>query len=328
MPFTPRMRWPFPEEGQDPWYDALRSFADFQDASAYAAREDRHVLLMEGGTVTWTAASGIVTWSDPIEVLAAITGFRWSIPAGSLTLEDGEMGYLQLVRAPTKDLNLEFRVSRQTPPSDQALLMCIRRGTKVYWRDGYVLNDGDTVLLFSSSVGGGGGPPTGIAGGDLAGTYPNPLVDGLQGRPVVSTAPSSGEVLTWSGTQWEPAASAGGGGVVTSLGITSAQFASSLTPQVIGNFELDSSSYTTVRLLSVGYVSGGGVTGTIELFNLTDTVSEYTETFVGVTTPTRRISGALVLPGSAKMYEIRARLTVGTPSVDFLFAQWAGFELT
>ncbi|MEO0073156.1 MAG: hypothetical protein ABIK43_00650, partial [candidate division WOR-3 bacterium] len=42
------------------------------------------------------------------------------------------------------------------------------------------------------------------AGGDLDGTYPNPTVDGLQGRPVASTAPSAGQVLAYTGTQWAP----------------------------------------------------------------------------------------------------------------------------
>ncbi len=50
------------------------------------------------------------------------------------------------------------------------------------------------------------------AGGDLSGTLANATVTRLQGRAVAATAPSSGQVLTWSGTQWEPQTSSGGGG--------------------------------------------------------------------------------------------------------------------
>ena len=58
------------------------------------------------------------------------------------------------------------------------------------------------------------------AGGDLSGVLSSPTVSRLQNRPMAATAPATGQVLAWSGTQWEPEAASGG--VTSAFGRTGA----------------------------------------------------------------------------------------------------------
>ena len=95
-------------------------------------------------------------------------------------------------------------------------------------------------------------PPSGVAGGDLAGSYPSPTVDGLQGRAVVGTAPGYGQVLKWNGNQWAPANDSvgSGGGTVTSVGQTTGVICSPNPITTAGTVGLNV-TYTDGRYVNV-----------------------------------------------------------------------------
>jgi hypothetical protein len=158
MPTSPRMGWPYPEENQDPFWDAFVAFVAAQDASVFALKEDRDLLIMNGGTVSFTASSGLLSWSLPIELNSAVTGFKWTLPAGSVNLNDGDYLYVTLPHNPTTNLNVASGSGSTLPKTDidNPIVLGLRNGDRVYFRDGKVLLDGQALTLFATMPGGGG----------------------------------------------------------------------------------------------------------------------------------------------------------------------------
>lgn len=134
MKQSPRLKWPVPDNHTDPWYEAFVSYSDAQDASGYASREDRSLILFGGGTPVYNA--GNISWDEDIVIVSTIANFLLTIPSGDIDILDSYVLYVDLVRFPTQSVTLTAKVAPSLPNTDEAFALAVRIGNSVYWRPG------------------------------------------------------------------------------------------------------------------------------------------------------------------------------------------------
>lgn len=202
MALSPRMQWPYPNEGADPWYDAFSGMVSAQDASASSLAEQQNIILSGGSSISWNATTGVVSWATPIVFNSSNSGFKESLPAGNaVVLVDNSIGYVLFTNSPTSNVSLTLNVASSLPQTSigQAVVLFVRRGSKLFFRNAGVLNSGETKAIIDDGPGGGGG------GG--SGTVTSVDVDGgstgltFTGGPVTTsgTITASGTIATGSG---------------------------------------------------------------------------------------------------------------------------------
>lgn len=163
MPNSPRMSWPYPSENQESWYEAFKTFVESMDVSGFASREDRHLILSGGNVVSWDGVSSTLQWTGTIYLVSPLTGFRTEIAPATVTLQNGQVLYAVITRAPTRNLAVVSVIAGQVPNTDIAITLAVRVGAAVYWRNGLLLDSGESVTNLGAKQGGGGGSPLLVA---------------------------------------------------------------------------------------------------------------------------------------------------------------------
>lgn len=197
---SPRMQWSYPSENEDPWWEKFVDLIRGMDASGYAAREDRNLLIMGGGTVAWNSGTGVLSWSSAIEFLSPNTGFLNQIPAGSVTIADGQVVRGNVARALGANASMAVSSAGFALSNDNSVVLCIRRGTQLFWRNGLLMSNGDTVSGIGSTQGGGAV----TLAGDVTGPSGTNVVERIRGTNVVGTAPTANQLLAFVSPNWTP----------------------------------------------------------------------------------------------------------------------------
>lgn len=174
------------------------------------------ILDKVGSTATLTSPTGASTSIGPAIQITEPCAFRVRLTAndnGTIT----EM--VRVFSVVTPNLAMRIPLFAETAPasnklssnnpnlSDDNAVYANRAGLGVAeqnWRGwsewAYLL----TIIV--DGIAGGGVLPSGPAGGDLGGTYPNPSVVGLRGVPIniAAATPSTGQALVFDGTDYKP----------------------------------------------------------------------------------------------------------------------------
>ena len=164
MAETPRTKLPYPSENQDPWYRYFEQFCLAVDGEIFAGWEDRGYIIAGGGVVSWDASSGELAWDETIEITSSVVGFLVQFAADTLVMQEGGFAYWMAVRAPTDNVPSTFVVGTHVPttggenPTD-AIPFAFRRNGRIYFRNGKVLGDGQSLRIFDATTPGGLTPP-------------------------------------------------------------------------------------------------------------------------------------------------------------------------
>lgn len=159
---TPQNQYPIPSEFEEPYYDSARSYFLAADMADWALAENDNFVWSGGGPFSWSATSGTLTWSNPVEIRTKTTVWKTIVqgppsPGGQVVLQDGEVAFFEHPRLLVADRIVSLTVGPITQLPGVRLhditLFATRVGDTVFFADGKSLKDGESGEIFGGGTG-------------------------------------------------------------------------------------------------------------------------------------------------------------------------------
>lgn len=159
---TPLNIYPIPAEFEEPYYPTIKAYFLATDAGDWALAENGNLIWSGGGSFSWSATTGVLTWSNAVSLRSKTTVFSFTIagppaPGGTITLQDGESAYFQVPRLLVANQLVSLNIGPITQIPGVRLhdirLFATRIGSTVYFADGKSLKDGESGELFGAGTG-------------------------------------------------------------------------------------------------------------------------------------------------------------------------------
>jgi hypothetical protein len=159
---TPQNEYPIPSEFDEPYFATAKSYFLATDLADWGLAENDNLIWSGGGSFSWNATTGTLTWASTVEIRAKTTVWSATIagppsPGGQLVLQDGESAFFKHPRllVANQAVTLVIGPVTQIPGArlHDITLLATRVGTTVFFPDGKSLKDGESGEIFGGGTG-------------------------------------------------------------------------------------------------------------------------------------------------------------------------------
>ena len=159
---TPQNEYPIPSEFEEPYFATAKSYFLATDAADFALAENDNFVWSGGGSFSWNATTGTLTWAEPVEIRTKTTVRKTIIlgpptPGGQLVLQDGECAFFKHPRLLIADRVATLVIGPVSLIPGARLhditLFATRVETTIFFANGRSLKDGESGELFGGGTG-------------------------------------------------------------------------------------------------------------------------------------------------------------------------------